>query len=84
MITECVCFLRDVQFQLHKIHEAECGEMVGKELIHRRVVSLLTEIAREVYQTDVLDRLEQFKECEAKVKRSRLRRAFSKWKTVFT
>jgi len=52
---------------------------VNKDLLHKHLVFILEEIAEEVYQTDVLDRLQLLDESAEKTRIACCRRFFHRW-----
>lgn len=61
----------------------KCGEEIGRDLMHCHIVSMLQEIVEEVYQTDVVARLQTLRDTEAKVKVIRCRKLLRHWKRLY-
>ncbi|KAF6035839.1 MCM3AP [Bugula neritina] len=59
--------------------KAVCMAEVNKDLLHKHLVFILEEIAEEVYQTDVLDRLQLLDESAEKTRIACCRRFFHRW-----
>lgn len=76
-------WFRQEKFEQYKKEEAECGEKLGKEFIHEDMVSLLKDVAEEVYQTDVIERIQLLEETEERVKLLRCRNTYRHWRAVY-
>ena len=78
-----IVFYRDVQEELFRQQQARCADAVGTKLIFQHMVSLVEEVASDVYQTDVVDRLDTLEEAERLTKVVRCRRMFRQWTAVY-
>ena len=82
-IKSVVSFFREVQKELLERQRARCADAVGTKLIFKHMVSFVEELAKEVYQSDVVNRLEALETAERKTRVVLCRRVFRQWMAVY-
>ena len=79
MIVVSPLYYSEVEEELYRKLRDKCTLAVGTEIIQSHVLTLVHEVAADVYQTDVTDRLAQLERQAQQVKLIRCRRFYRKW-----
>ncbi|XP_013415982.1 germinal-center associated nuclear protein [Lingula anatina] len=75
--------IREIQAKLKEERIQRCTDEISKELVETAALEEILRVSKEVYQTDVIQRLQELDECEKGVKTMRQARFFKCWVNMY-